>query len=84
VPLSEMKSKAKLYLQVESKEHYKTVRNDIFRYLENAKGNNEFILYSKLEKSKIIIQYDFGVNIDNKSIINELITLLGEENVIIR
>lgn len=84
VPLSEMKAKSKLYLQVESKEHYKTVKNDIFRYIDNARGKNEVILYSKLEKSKIIIQNDFGINLDNKSIINELITLLGEENVIIR
>ena len=84
VPLSEMKAKSKLYLQVESKEHYKTVKNDIFRYLENARGKSEVILYSKLEKSKMIIPNDFGVNIENKNIINELITLLGKENVIIK
>lgn len=84
VPISEMRAKSKLYLQVESKEHYKTVKNDIFRYLENARGKSEVILYSKLEKSKMIIPNDFGVNIENKNIINELITLLGKENVIIK
>jgi len=84
VPISEMKAKSKLYLQVESKDHYKTVKNDIFRYLENARGKSEVILYSKLEKLKMIIPNDFGVNIENKNIINELITLLGEENVIIK
>ncbi len=84
VPLSEMKSRTKLYLQVESKEHYKAIKNDIFRYLENAKGKNEVVLYSKLEKSKMIIPNGFGVNIENKNVINELITLLGKENVIIK
>ncbi len=84
VPLSEMRTKSKLYLQLDSLEHYKSLKNDIFRYIENARGKSELVVYCKKEKSKVIIPDNYGINIDNKNIINEFITLLGKENVIIK
>lgn len=84
VPLLEMKKNSKLYLQVKSKEHYKNVKNDIFRILETSKGNNEILVYSKLEKAKMTIQKDHWVNLNNNDLINKLVTLLGKENVIVK
>ncbi len=84
VPLLEVKKNSKLYLQVESKEHYKDAKNDIYRILETSKGNNEVLVYSKLEKAKMIIQKDYWVNLKNNDLINKLITLLGNDNVIVK
>ncbi len=84
MPLLEVKKNSKLYLQVESKEHYKNAKNDIYRILETSKGNNEVLVYSKLEKAKMIIQKDYWVNLKNNDLINKLITLLGNDNVIVK
>ena len=84
LPLSEAKISSKLYLQVENKEHYKNIKNDIFKYLEDASGKSEVILYSKAEKSKMIIPKEYWADIKNENLINKLITLLGNENVIIK
>jgi len=54
------------------------------RILETYGGNNEVLVYSKLEKAKMKVPKENWVNLKNKDLINKLVTLLGNDNVIIK
>ncbi|QSX07140.1 DNA polymerase III subunit alpha [Sedimentibacter sp. zth1] len=85
VPISEVKKSNKLYLQIESIKHFRKIKTELYDILNASKGSNEVLLYSKLEKSKMVIPQEEWVDINNNNdLINNLIKLLGKENVIIK
>ncbi len=84
VPITEVKNNTRLYLQVESKDNFKSIKNELLRILETYGGNNEVLVYSKLEKAKMKVPKENWVNLKNKDLINKLVTLLGNDNVIIK
>lgn len=76
--------KSKIYLQIDSINQYKLIKNELIDIINNNKGYHQIIIYSKLEKSKLTMPNEFRVDLNKKNIINNFITLFGKENVIVK
>jgi len=74
----------KLYLKVENTEQYKSVKKEIFKNINQYRGNNCVIIYNQQDKTNIVLPMNNWVNIDSKDLIKNLIEVLGENNIAIR
>lgn len=78
---STVKSGANLYLKVESKKHYKKIKNDLFTILYRHKGKDCVIIFNSEDRTNMVLPEKNFVDCRNQCLINSLKNILGESNV---
>ncbi|MPN22883.1 Error-prone DNA polymerase [bioreactor metagenome] len=74
----------KLYIKVKDKNHYMKIKNELFTNISKYNGNDCVIIYSELEKANMVLPKNYWIDASNKNLINDLKTLLGETNVVLK
>jgi DNA polymerase-3 subunit alpha len=74
----------KLYLKVESTEHYKKIKRELFNNICKFTGNDCVIIYNEKEKANMVLPMKNWVNSNNEELIKNLKLLLGNNNVAIK
>lgn len=78
------KKKRKLYLKVKDKDHYKKVKKELFACLQNYTGDDCVIVYNESEKANMILPERSWVNVNDEKLMNNLKTIFGENNIVIK
>lgn len=78
------KKPRKLYLKVESTEHYKKIKKELFSNICKYTGNDCVIIYNQQEKANMVLPLKNWVNIDNEELMGNLKSILGENNIVIK
>jgi len=78
------KAEKKLYIKVKNKEHYKTIKKDLFVRLKKCCGTDCVIIYNEHENASMILPEKNWVNLDDVNIISNLKTVLGESNIAVK
>lgn len=74
----------KLYLKVESTEHYKKIKRELFNNICKHTGNDCVIIYNQQEKANMVLPVKNWVNTDSDELMNNLKRILGEKNIAIK
>lgn len=74
----------KLYLKVESSEHYKKIKKELLNNICKYNGNDCVIIYNEKEKANMVLPMKNWVNTNNEELMNNLKAILGENNIAIK
>lgn len=74
----------KLYLKVESTDHYKKIKRELFNSICKHIGNDCVIIYNQQEKANMVLPIKNWVNIDSDELMSNLKRILGERNIAIK
>lgn len=74
----------KLYIKVKDKEHYKTIKKDLFANLQKCCGKDCVIIYNEQEKANMILPEKNWVNLNDHNLTTNLKVIFGENNVVVK
>lgn len=74
----------KLYLKVESTEHYKKIKRELFNIICKNTGSDCVIIYNQQEKANMVLPMKNWVNSSSEELIKSLKLILGESNIAIK
>lgn len=74
----------KLYLKVESTEHYKKIKRELFNIICKNIGDDCVVIYNQEEKANMVLPMKSWVNTENEELMKSLVNLLGNNNIAIK
>lgn len=78
------RSGKKLYLKVENTEHYKKIKKELFNNICKYAGIDCVIIYNQQDKTNMVLPMKNWVNTESAELINNLKSILGENNIAVK
>lgn len=71
----------RIYIKVTNREHYKTIKNDIFAALSASPGDDAVVIYSEREKANMVLPDKNRADASSSGLITALKAVVGDDGV---